>query len=132
MLCQPPATAEDVVQRYLREGERCTDIDLTDGTIFIPDGTYFGTEKHRIWHSGKTSEPRVLATAIYLAFCSVEKEMKFFSDLTIKELEPGIRLLHHFTKIKANIGEYYFDYNDLQGNDRLQAQSELEKIIATI
>lgn len=132
MLCQPPATAEDVVQRYLREGERCTDIDLTDGTIFIPDGTYFGTEKHRIWHSGKTSEPRVLATAIYLAFCSVEKEMKFFSDLTIKELEPGIRLLHHFTKIKANIGEYYFDYNDLQGNDRLQAQSELEKIIATL
>ena len=66
MLGQPPATAEDVVQRYLREGERSVDIDLMDGSFFMPDGDYFGTEKHKIWHSGKSKEPRVLATALYI------------------------------------------------------------------
>ncbi|MBE6422674.1 hypothetical protein [Succinivibrio dextrinosolvens] len=128
MLAQPPATAYDVVQRYQREGERSVDIDLMDGSFFMPDGDYFGTEKHKIWHSGKTTEPRILAAALYLCFTAVDEDVEFYSDLNMDELKAAFELLYRFTSLKGRIGDYYYHYRDVHG-ERLKEEQEKYKAI---
>lgn len=132
MLAQPPATAEDVVQRYLREGERSVDIDLMDGSFFMPDGDYFGTEKHKIWHSGKSKEPRVLATALYLCFTALSHDVEFYSDLDLEELKDGFELLNKFTGLKGRLSEVYFNYKDFTGDALVKAKAEYQKILESL
>ncbi|MCI7253640.1 MAG: hypothetical protein MR556_10965 [Succinatimonas sp.] len=132
MLAQPPATAEDVVQRYLREGERSVDIDLMDGSFFMPDGDYFGTEKHKIWHSGKGKEPRVLATALYLCFTALSHDVEFYSDLDLDELKDGFELLNKFTGLKGRLSEVYFNYKDFAGDALVKAKVEYQKILESL
>lgn len=117
MLAQPPATATDLVERYLREGERSVDVDLMDGSFFMPDGNYFGTEKHKIWHSGKKVEPRILASALYLCFTACSLEVSFYSDLSLDELEEGFKLLYKFTGLKGRLTDFYFNYKDIVGKE---------------
>ncbi|MGN0915571.1 MAG: hypothetical protein ACI4NE_04375 [Succinivibrio sp.] len=132
MLAQPPASAEDVVERYLREGERSVDVDLMDGSFFMPDGNYFGTEIHKIWHSGKKTEPRILAAALYLGFTAVSKDVSFYSDLNLAKLKPGFELLYRFTGLKGVLTAHYFDRLDLHGEDREKAQKEYESILDSL
>ena len=132
MLCQAPVTAEELVQRYLQEGERSVDIDLTDGSFFMPDGDYFGTEKHKIWHSGKAIEPRILASCMYLCFTAIDKEVSFYSDLTVTELKKAFELLYRFTNLKGRLDEVYFNYQDLQGDELTEAQALYQKILDSL
>lgn len=118
MLCQPPVEPEELVQRYQHEGERSVDVDLTDGSFFLPDGDYFGTEKHKIWHSGKQIEPRVLASAMYLCCTAIEKDISFYSDLPFEDLKDSFLLLYRFTGLKGRLDDVYFNYQDLQGDDK--------------
>ncbi len=132
MLAQPPATAYDVVQRYQREGERSVDIDLMDGSFFMPDGDYFGTEKHKIWHSGKNSEPRVLAAALYLCFSACDNEVEFYSDLSVNELKDAFSLLYRFTRLKGRISDYYFKYRDLVGEQLENEQKKYQELLNSL
>lgn len=132
MLAQPPATAYDVVERYQREGERSVDIDLMDGSFFMPDGDYFGTEKHKIWHSGKSVEPRILAAALYLCFTAVDNEIEFYSDLSIDELKPAFELLYRFTGLKGRIGDYYYRYRDIHSNALSEDTEKYKAILKSL
>lgn len=132
MLAQPPATPEDLVERYKKEGERSVDIDLTDGAFFMPDGDCFGTEKHKIWHSGKQIEPRILATALYLCFTAVSDRVEFYSDLNIEELSEGFKLLYRFTGLKGRLSMVYFNYKDYQGEALTKAQKTYEQILSSL
>ncbi len=129
MLCQPPATAEDVAIRYTRDEERSIDVDLMDGAFFIPDGDFFGTEKHKIWHCTKAQEPRILAAALYLTVASISKNMDFYSDLSLEDLAPAFRLMHHFTGLKPRISELYYDYANLKDQDRLKTESYYNRLL---
>ena len=132
MLAQPPATADDLVERYLRDGERSVDIDLMDGSFFMPDGDYFGTEKHYIWHSGKTNEPRILATALYLCFTALCDEVEFYSDLEIDDLKEGFELLYKFTGLKGKLTKTYFNYKDYVDDDYIKAQKVYYSILDSL
>lgn len=132
MLAQPPATPEDLVQRYQREGERSVDIDLTDGSFFLPDGDYFGTEKHRIWHVEKSQEPRILAAALYLCFTALSMDVEFFSDLRISELKEAFNLLFKFTGLKGRLSDTYFIYQDLSGVKKDLASKEYMQILESL
>ncbi|MGN1281430.1 MAG: hypothetical protein ACI4UM_05955 [Succinivibrio sp.] len=129
MLSQPPAKPEDLVERYLRDGERSVDIDLTDGSFFLPDGDYFGTEKHRIWHSGKANEPRVLAAALYLCFTALSNDVEFFSDLRISQLKDAFALLYRFTGLTGRLSDTFFVYQDLTDEKKDDAIKEYEQIL---
>ena len=132
MLCQPPATAEDLVARYLNDNERSVDIDLTDGAFFIPDGDFFGTEKHKIWHTTKNLEPRILASALYLCFASVDENLSFYSDLSLKELTEAFKLLYKFTGLKGRLDEVYYNYLDLIDEDKQKALQEYQQILDSL
>ena len=109
--------AKAVSERWMREGERSIDLDLSDGAFFLPDGNYFGTEHHHIWHVKKTKEPKILAAALYLAAASIDDNVSFISDLSIFELDEAFILLYRLTGIKAQIKDAYFENLDLQGED---------------
>ena len=132
MLAQPPATADDLVERYLRDGERSVDVDLMDGSFFMPDGNYFGTEKHKIWHSGKKTEPRILASALYLCFTACSDEITFYSDLSLDELQKGFELLYKFTGLKGKLTDFYFNYKDIVGDELDKAHAQYQNILESL
>lgn len=132
MLAQPPARPEDLVLRYKKEGERSVDIDLTDGAFFMPDGDCFGTEKHKIWHSGRQTEPRILATALFLCFSALSDRVEFYSDLDIEELEEGFKLLYRFTKLKGRLTDVYFNYKDYQDEALQRAKEKYAEILKSL
>lgn len=113
MLVQPPATAEDIASRYQAPSERAIDVDLTDGAFFLPDGDFFGTTEHHIWHTTKHQEPRILAASLYLAVKCCSQDLHFFSDLNEKELESAFKLVRDFTGLNPELDEYYYRYLDL-------------------
>lgn len=131
MLVQPPCTAEDIAARWLTEDERSIDIDLTDGSFFLPDGERFGTLKHRIWHCGKAEEPRTLAAALYLAAAACTDELHFISDLRVETLRDACKLLQHFTGFAPKLDETYFDNLDLNEADRLKEQDLYQEILSS-
>ena len=122
MLVQPPCTAEDVVQRWLRQGERSVDLDLTDGSFFLPDADCFGETRHRIWHCGRHEEPRQLAAALYLTAQGCSESLHFFSDLSVKELSVPFELVKTFTGIEPRLDEAYFENLALSGADEEAAR----------
>ena len=132
ILAQPPVSAEELAARYLRAGERSVDVDLTDGSFFLPDGNCFGTQTHRIWHCAKTAEPKILAGSLYLCFCTICPDLKFYSDLTVAELEPAIRLLYEFTGLKAVLTDRYFFYRELTGRELADEQLRYQQILENL
>ena len=128
MLVQPPATPQDIYVRWCREDERSIDIDLGDGSLFIPDGDVFGTSRHYIWHTRKPKEPRILAAALYLSFTALTPKMQFFSDLKPLELKEAVKILYRFTGLVAKFSDAYFDYLDLTGEEKDTAIRQLQEI----
>ncbi len=118
MLVQPPATARDIVGRYLAPCERAIDVDLTDGAFFLPDGDYFGTAEHHIWHTTKQQEPRILAASLYLAVKGCSQDLHFFSDLNENELENAFKLVKDFTGLSPALDEYYYRYLDIDPKEK--------------
>lgn len=108
MLAQPPATPEEVAARWCREGDRSIDIDLTDGSVFVPDGNFFGAEDHHSWHSSKREAPRILAAALYLGLCTVSADLEFYSDLKEDELTPALTLLEQLTGLRLTLPDSYY------------------------
>lgn len=129
MLVQPPCTAGDIAARWLDEEERSIDIDLTDGSFFLPDGGCFGTRRHRIWHCGRQEEPRMLAAALYLAAAAEETELHFVSDLRISKLSGAFRMLRRFTGLAPRLDGEYFDSLDLDDAGRRKEQDLYQEIL---
>ena len=127
VLCKKPVTPAELAERYLREGERAVDIDLTDGTFFIPDGDYFGAYTHQTWHSGKQREARILGCALYLAF-TYEQGPAYFSDLACDEITDGLRLLYRLTGKKGLIGDYYYEYQDVTADEKILLMKKFSTI----
>lgn len=129
MLAQPPVTPHDLAARWCRDGERAIDLDLGDGSFFLPDGDFFGTEKHHVWHTGNEKEPKILTAALYLALTSICQSVYFISDLKIEELADAFRLLKHFTGLTGKLHYAYFENLDLTGKELEDAQAEYNSII---
>jgi hypothetical protein len=129
MLVQADADPYLVAERWMREGERSIDVDLGDGSFFLPDGNYFGTEKHYIWHTKKNREPKILAAALYLVATAKTSEAQFFSDLSLEELRESFTLLHRFTELLGKIEEPYYYNLDLQGENKTKAIALYQEII---
>lgn len=132
MLVQADADPNLVAQRWMREGERSIDVDLGDGAFFLPDGNYFGTEKHYIWHTKKNREPKILAAALYLVTTAFSDEVAFFSDLKLEDLQESFYLLHRFTKLLGKIDEPYYKNLDLLGEDKTQAQNYYQRLLEEV
>lgn len=132
MLVQADADPKLVAQRWMRQGERSIDVDLGDGAFFLPDGNYFGTEKHYIWHTKKLDEPKILAASLYLAATACSDEVSFFSDLQLTQLQESFYLLHRFTNLLGKIDETYYKNLDLLGTDKIQTQEFYQKLIAEV
>lgn len=129
MLVQPPALPQDIVSRWLNEGERSIDIDLTDGSFFLPDADYFGTADHHLWHCLKNKEPRILAASLYLAVqaCSHE-EMHFYSELEITDLAPAFKLVHRLCGLIPSLDELYFSRLEYTGEKLVQQKKLYQKL----
>mgnify|MGYP003369398928 CR=1 FL=1 len=132
MLVQADADPYAVSERWKRDGERSVDVDLGDGAFFLPDGNYFGTEKHYIWHNKKALEPKILAAALYLVATAFTKDVEFYSDLSLDVLEKSLSLLHRFTNLTGIISNYYFDTLDIQGKERDEALIKYNNMIEKI
>ncbi|MBO6258150.1 MAG: hypothetical protein J6M93_02275 [Succinivibrio sp.] len=129
MLAQPPVTPDELAARWLRAGERAIDLDLGDGSFFLPDGDYFGTSRHHVWHTGSKTEPQVLTAALYLALTAICDSVFFVSDLKIEELEASFVLLKHFTGMNGKLHYAYFENLDLTGAELERAQKKYAAII---
>ncbi len=132
MLVQPPAECEDIAPRWQREGERSIDVDLTDGSFFVPDGNYFGTEEHHLWHTTKKMEPRILGAALYLAVAANSKDIHFFSELSITELTPAFKLLKRLTGKIGRLDDAYFDNLEIYGEKLVAERERYEALIASM
>ncbi|MGN0909650.1 MAG: hypothetical protein ACI4NA_08505 [Succinivibrio sp.] len=132
MLAQPPCTAGDIAGRWLRQGERAIDLDLMDGTFFLPDADVFGTDCHVVLQGGKAREPKDLAAALLLCCAGTCHALHFASDLRPQELLEGIRLCKALSGVEPVIGDAYFESLDLMGEDRAQAEGLLESAGAVV
>ena len=132
MLAQPPCTAGDIAGRWLRQGERAIDLDLMDGTFFLPDADVFGTDCHVVIQGGKAREPKDLAAALLLCCAGTCHALHFASDLRPQELLEGIRLCKALSGVEPVIGDAYFESLDLMGEDRAQAEGLLESAGAVV
>ncbi len=133
MLVQPPAQANDIAARWMRQGERSIDVDLTDGSFFLPDADCFGTADHHLWHCLKNKEPRVLAAALYLAVqaCS-NGNMHFYSELSVKELTPAFLLVKRLCGLVPTLDEVYFDNLEITGESLAEEKNSYRLLIDTI
>ena len=132
MLAQPPCTAEGIASRWEREGERAIDLDLMDGTFFLPDADVFGSDKHLVRQGGKAREPKDLASAILLCCAGSCPSLHFVSDLKPSELSRAIALCQRLSGVTPLIGDPYFESLDLIGEEREQAEAALEDAGARI
>ena len=132
MLAQPPCTAEDISSRYLKDGERAIDLDLTDGTLFLPDANVFGADKHIIIQSSKADEPKQLAAAILLCCAGSSSSLHLCSDLMPEDLARSVKLCMRLCGVRGVVGEAYFESLDLVGDKRSEAIKILEDAGALI
>lgn len=132
MLVQPPCTAEDIATRWLRDGERSVDIDLTDGSFFLPDGDFFGTKTHQIWHCGRASEPRTLAAALFMCAATITDEIHFISDLRLKSLFDAMILLKQFTGFQPRLDLHYFEGLDLTKDQMVKEQELYQEMLNSL
>ena len=132
MLVQPPAESEDIAPRWQREGERSIDVDLTDGSFFVPDGNYFGTEEHHIWHTTKKMEPRILGAALYLAVAANSKNIHFVSELSVTDLTPAFKLLKRLTGKTGRLDDAYFENLEIYGAELEAERKRYETLIASL
>lgn len=129
MLVQPPAESDDIAPRWQRAGERSIDVDLTDGSFFVPDGNYFGTEEHHLWHTTKKMEPRILGAALYLAVAANSKDIHFVSELSVMELTPAFKLLKRLTGKIGRLDDAYFDNLEIYGEELAAERQRYQELI---
>lgn len=132
MLAQPPCTAGDIASRWKREGERAIDLDLVDGTFFLPDANVFGADHHIVRQGGKAQEPKDLAAAILLCCSGSCPSLHFVSDLKPSELTRAIGLCIKLSGVTPVIGDPYFESLDLLGKARDEAEAVLKDAGAEI
>jgi hypothetical protein len=132
MLAQPPCTAADIASRWEREGERAIDLDLMDGTLFLPDANVFGNDHHIVRQGGKNREPKDLAAAVLLCCAGACPSLHFVSDLSPEELGSAIALCIRLSGVAPAVGDAYFENLDLAGEKREKAEAVLEKAGAVI
>ena len=95
----PEDYAQDLVQRYLRPGERAVDLSFSDGNFFLPDHDHIKTTIHTVKHyqGRKDHGALTITAALMLLLCAhFPKNFSYSSELAIAELKDALELLAAF------------------------------------
>lgn len=129
MLLQPPATAHDIVRRYLASEQQAIDLSLADGNIFIASGNEYGTLKHIIHHRKKDDDTKVVAAAMFLAVKSLSNDISYTSDLSLDLLKRAVTLCKKSLDIELYIDEKFIKDKDLDESEEDTLRTELSSFI---
>lgn len=104
--------AKELTIRFLRAGERAIDFSFSDGNFFVPDFTEIKAKLHIVKHFGSKEAPRTLSSAMMMLLAiTCDNKFTFVSELSVKELQAALSLLHdfdpHLDLSKALSDDYY-------------------------
>ncbi len=129
MLLQPPATAHDIVRRYLASEQKAIDLSLADGNIFIASGNEYGTLKHIINHRKKDDDTKVVAAAIFLSVKSLSDDISYTSDLSLDILKRAVALCKESLDIDLYLDDKFIKDKDLDESEEASLRTELSSFI---